>query len=284
MIKLTGLLESKLGDEPDQLPTTWNPSTRDVALLLAEFSLKYLNEPPDKIARMLESAISSIQEPNATPASDRGWLANANAWLVIAKAASDSSAQQVTQQLQQINTAQAWGELMEGLKLLATQADDSADRQRLNDIQLAAANKLKSQMEHLSPQQQLQWSLAEATALLDSGETETAIELLQNLVAEQPNSSLIQIAYAKALSQSNNKADVKNAISRWRLIAVRSRPHSINWFTAKYNIADLLFKTGNTKEARTFLEYLQANPPGWKNSSLATNFNELLRKVIAADR
>ena len=66
------------------------------------------------------------------------------------------------------------------------------------------------------------------------------------------------------------------ALRQWRRIAAMARPRTELWFEAKLQVAQLLVSGGQPGEARKLLEFIRAVPPGWNNSPLAGQFEQLL--------
>jgi len=283
VLNLSGLLESNLADEPGQLPPTWDSATRRLALLLTQVNLKYLDDTAKNSARLLEAAIASLGE-QAAALEDRNWLARAHAWLVVAKTAAGEPAADITPHIRGIDQAVAWQDLMTGLSRLENRQTDSERIAVINQLRIVASGELKSRFDELPPEQRLQWSLAEARARLASGEIATAIALAAPLAKRYPQHAPVRLTYATALSKSDDDGDWQQAIAEWRRIAAASQPQSERWFQAKYNVAELLFRSGQHGQARKMLEYLKLNPPGWSQSRFADRLETLLLKSRAADQ
>ena len=81
------------------------------------------------------------------------------------------------------------------------------------------------------------------------------------------------------MTAAYGKSDPEKPINQWRLLARRLRPESENWFMAKYNVAELLHRSGKRDDALKLLKYIKANPPGWDNSKLKPDFDSLFQKL-----
>jgi hypothetical protein len=57
------------------------------------------------------------------------------------------------------------------------------------------------------------------------------------------------------------------------------KPQTSAWFEAKSETARLLIQAGQRDEARKFLQYLKAVPPGWEQSDRREQFERLLTSV-----
>ena len=143
---------------------------------------------------------------------------------------------------------------------VAQQAAD--DARQANQNELATAWKLRIiQLQHVMNQH------------------EPAIELLNELIKEYPRKADLQIQLARAMTTAYGKSDPEKPINQWRRLASRLRPESENWFLAKYNVAELLHRSGKRNDALQLLKYIKANPPGWDNSKLKPDFDSLFQKL-----
>ena len=123
------------------------------------------------------------------------------------------------------------------------------------------------------------WALRVVELQIILSEHEQAIELLTKLVEEYPRKADLQIKLAQAMTAAYGKSDPEKPINQWRLLASRLRPESDNWFMAKYNVAELLHRSGKWDDALKLLKYIKANPPGWDNSKLKPDFDSLFQKL-----
>ena len=123
------------------------------------------------------------------------------------------------------------------------------------------------------------WELRVVELHLILNQHEQAIELLTRLVREYPRKADLQIKLAQAMTVAYGKSNPEKPIKQWRRLASRLRPESDNWFMAKYNVAELLHRSGKRDDALKLLKYIKANPPGWDNSKLKPEFDSLFQKL-----
>ena len=123
------------------------------------------------------------------------------------------------------------------------------------------------------------WELRVVELQLILRQYKQAIVVLTQLVEEYPRKADLQIKLAQAMTAAYSKSDPEKPINQWRLLARRLRPESENWFMAKYNVAELLHRSGKRDDALKLLKYIKANPPGWDNAKLKPDFDSLFQKL-----
>ena len=146
-----------------------------------------------------------------------------------------------------------------GLSVAQQAADDA---QKVNQKELVTA-----------------WKLRITDLQLGLKQYEPAIESLNGLVSEFPRKADLQIKLARAMTEAYGRSDPEKPINQWRLLATKLRPETENWFLAKYNVAELLYRSGKRNDALKLLKYMKANPPGWDNSERKSDFDALFQKV-----
>lgn len=127
------------------------------------------------------------------------------------------------------------------------------------------------------PSQRGLWQMERAKLLLSSGDHDQARTILEPLAAASPNRLDIQIALARALAAS--PATHSQALDQWRRVSAKAKEQSDDWFEARYEIARLLFETGQKDRAAEVLRFMQAVPPGWTQSKKRNDFDALFEKV-----
>jgi hypothetical protein len=136
---------------------------------------------------------------------------------------------------------------------------------------------LQPNLEKIEPAYRVAWLYRKADALGDLGNAKEALAILEPLEAEQPNDAGIKLRIARMLTAQ--QADPAKPLGKWRQLAAQLKPQSEGWFEAKYHVALLLVRSGEKEEARKMLEYMKAIPPGWENSHLRTEFDQLLQRL-----
>ena len=117
-----------------------------------------------------------------------------------------------------------------------------------------------------------EFKLIRAAALVELGQREDALQVLNQLVNSDPGNLAAKLALARILPP-------EAALKLWRTIASRTKAQSNAWFEAKYNVARLLASSGQREEAAKMLKYIKAIEPGWRESRLSGKFDRLLQKV-----
>lgn len=125
-------------------------------------------------------------------------------------------------------------------------------------------------------------SLQMHTATLHSalGQPELAIGILDGLAKRHVDRLDVQLATARARSAVPGQNEA--ALAAWRKLNPRLQPRSSPWFEARFETARLLLATGQKVEAKKMLEFLQAVPPGWKDSEWAERLDRLLEEIRQA--
>jgi thioredoxin-like negative regulator of GroEL len=144
-------------------------------------------------------------------------------------------------------------------------------RARLADAALA---KYGEQMETA---ERTAWLYRQADSRIDLGDTRGALSILEHLEQQLPNDAGVKIRIARLLTVQ--ESDPARPLTKWRQLAAQLKPQSDGWYEAKYNVAVLLDKSGESEAARKMLQYMQAIPPGWENSHLRDDFDKLLRRL-----
>ena len=144
--------------------------------------------------------------------------------------------------------------------MVAQQA--AADAQQANEKELATV-----------------WKLQIAELQQSLNQNEAAIKTLTDLVNEFPRKADLQIQLAETMTEAYGESDPEKPINQWRRLASKLRPETDNWFLAKYNVAKLLHSSGKRQDALKLLKYMKANPPGWDDSKLKSEFDSLFNKL-----
>jgi hypothetical protein len=143
-------------------------------------------------------------------------------------------------------------------------------------LQLDVIERLSKSAAALSDQQKQELDRLRAAALAQLGRREEALAAYAALAKAQPNSGAVQEAYADLLSESSDKESLTAALSRWRQIAARSEPRGERWCKAKYQVAALQCKLGDSAAAATLCRYLLETPPGLSETGWQERFEKLL--------
>src|SRR5207249_10038995 len=129
-------------------------------------------------------------------------------------------------------------------------------------IQLEAAALLAKSPEQLIPDQRLTLERVQAEALAGADRREEALVRFEQLARMNPDSGAVQKGFAQLLLTSSNKSELQQALEQWRIVASHTRPHTPQWFEAKYSVALAQFKLGDRAGAAILLRFLLETPPG----------------------
>ena len=128
----------------------------------------------------------------------------------------------------------------------------------------------------LSIQQTTAWKFQKAKLLRATQQYKIALALLTPLAQQFRNDAEIQLEYARALTQSDDR--LSDALKAWRMLAQQLKPKTENWYEAKFNVAQSLAQSGQDDEAKKLLRYVEA-VHGWEGSAWAKPIEKLMRKL-----
>ncbi len=253
-----------------------SPHYAVAALAQAELILAHEPSRADEAEKALRAALANSRD------ADPAWRTAADVQLVIALVQKSGREDEALKNLQQLNAASP-AQLLAVLKGLsgALAMSTAESRPRLAEVQLAAIGMLEKSRGQLSTSDQLSVSQSHAAALAAAGRTAEALAAYARLAKAYPESGAIQEGYATLLLDSDDPAQLKQALDRWRAIAGKSRPHTPRWLQAKYSIALAQFKLGDRAGAATLLRYILETPPGLKQSEWQQRYEALLNSALA---
>ena len=128
----------------------------------------------------------------------------------------------------------------------------------------------------LSIQQTTAWRFQKAKLLRATGQYKRSLALLTPLAQQFRTDAGIQLEYARALSQSDDRS--ADALKTWRALARQLKPKTEDWYEAKFNVAQSLVHSGQDDEADKLLRYVQA-VHGLEGTKWAKPMESLLRKL-----
>jgi tetratricopeptide (TPR) repeat protein len=240
----------------------------ELTLARAKLSFRYGLENSGELAKQIVKTLESADED------DRLLL---SAELIVAVADADpppNSTPAVEDILNDIaGNESALKQAVAGINDLLEQRQDSVSETVINTKLKIAQLALALDLDEV---QRIAWMGDWADALQRLNRDAEAVDALTELAAKEPQSAAIQLQLCRALSKLEGDQAVARALNSWRRLALKLKPKSENWFEAKYNVALLLHKAGESGEALKLLEYLKAIPPGWSQSSWKADFDRLL--------
>jgi len=248
----------------NRLPQRWSKAQRTAALSVAKMHLNYNSAGAARCETILRSAIDGLPPPTDD------WLAQAQAWLVVALATQPTKQAEAQNELQKIGGTRP----QELYKMLMALSDLSATatpamQKSLANLRLSASQTLGNAASLPAAQQQ-SILLERADALDINGQHTEAIQLLSQLAKSSPRDGRLQERYGDALIGSNDRsklqqalaqkrdaATLEQALAQWRSISQKSAPKSERWFKAKYHIALALYRLNDQQRAADVLGVLQ---------------------------
>jgi tetratricopeptide (TPR) repeat protein len=248
-----------------------NPATGpfyEALLALADIGMRYGTMDPAQLVEPFESMVASA-DPEVQQGKGRAWL------LVVSTAdsAKSTAAAKLLEEIGQDKRLLAIAE--RGLAaIVKQQTGDAAERAKQLRLQVTdAALSLSPEKRDLTF-----WLFRKSESLADLQQYEQALSLLTELQKEFPKNAGIQLRIARLLTRVYGNQEPAKPLAKWRRLAGQLKPHTPNWYEAKFQVASLLERSGKKQEARKLLEYLKAVPPGWDQSHLKEEFDRLLAK------
>jgi len=110
-----------------------------------------------------------------------------------------------------------------------------------------------------------------------------AVLVLEKLKTAFPKNAGIQMQLAQSLTQQYQDSEPEKALNHWRRLLPKLKSHTKNWYEAKYNVASLLHRSGESAQAVKLLKLLRGVGPGWNNSELKSEFESLLNSAQSAN-
>ena len=159
-------------------------------------------------------------------------------------------------------------------QLVSNLQSDSERTRSANNFLLAVVD--EALRRPLSIQQTTAWNFQKAKLLRQTEQYKRSLALLTPLAQQFRNDAEIQLEYARALTQSEDRWD--DALKAWRTLAKQLKPKTENWYEAKFNVAQSLVQSGQDEDAEKLLRYVQA-VHGWEGSQWAKPIESLLRKL-----
>lgn len=257
-------------------PDISTPPLRGQTILAASrLLLEFAPHRAGEVEDVLHQYVSADSEENSAT-----WRSEAESWLFLARALQPERQDLARQQLRQLEARSSktiW-RLLDQLAKVGETAERPLRRQ-LASLQLELLQRLES-LEAEGVDRAAEIPRRRARALWELGEGEQAIELYRRLVDEQPRDGVLQTEYAQLLAARDDPESLAQALRQWRVIADRTPPHGDAWYAAKYQVAELLWRTGRGEEAAKLIRYLRITSP-LPTSDWSDRFEELLKKCTS---
>jgi len=249
------------------------PATaRQAALAAARLRLQYDPTGHARAEQLLAATLA--RSPHAPPP----WKAAVRALLVSALAVQGKYAQ-ATKVLAQLSADPPDGLLaaLESLAELSAGAAPAA-RTELARLQLEALRLLAAREHELTSPQRSTLSRIRAQALADVGRIDQALGAYEELVEANPQDLELQELYARLLASRSDRASLQAALERWRRIARQTPTATPRWFRAKYALAELHYRMGQSDTSQAIIRQLRVLHPELGGPSMKERFQELLQR------
>ena len=252
--------------EIQQQTSPTKPANLHALLANIEMGTRYSQQEPMSWIQPLRQAIANCNDPNLR-SSAQAWLLALEAFNPTPQQPSEPLLTSIQQYPALLKTAeQAIADIGQHHPALVTEQAHTI-RQTIIESALHLP---------LSQTESTAWLSRKANALQAAGRDTEALSVLEELEKQHPRNAKIQLQIARLLTRAHQADSPQKPLIHWRRLAAQLKPHTKNWYEAKYHVALLLEKSGQKADARKLLEYLQAIPPGWDNSAFKNKFEQLL--------
>jgi tetratricopeptide (TPR) repeat protein len=258
-----------------QWPAQWTAAQRAAALATARLRLEFVRDGCADAERALRAALDQA------PASDDSWRASAQSLLVVALAGQPGRAEQAQALLEELGSGSPDRllDVAQGLSQIVSLSPGEV-QQQLAALQLAAVEHLLAGSVTLEPAQRVRIDLLRAESLRTLGRHPDALQVYRDLAAGAPDDRDIQVRYGQVLLESDGPAELSEAVAQWQKITRRLRPHTDDWYHAKYSFALALFRRNQGQDRQVAgqqLRYLKATSQV-DQSTWQTQVDELLQQ------
>jgi tetratricopeptide (TPR) repeat protein len=250
---------------------SWDPVSRQAALVYSRFALRLPQPQYDEIATILNVAALGDTKP------DPKWLSAANTIRIVALVAQGRGGQasELVQELSE-SSPQRWLEMLQQLAAIA-QTSPANVQQQIAQLQLNTISELQGKLGDVNVEYRLQWDLLHADASIMLGNTKSGYTLYAKIASRNLKRGDIQQRYAEALLLSNDEMRLREALVQWRRVLVGHRPRTDQWYAAKFALAETYIRLGEREEAHQRIRYLKATS-GLGNAAWTKKFQELLNR------
>jgi tetratricopeptide (TPR) repeat protein len=263
--------QSLMTTDDGQWLKSWDPVSRQAALVYSRFALRLPQPQYDEIATILSVAALGDTKP------DRKWLSAANTIRIVALVAQGRSGQasELVQELSE-SSPQRWLEMLQQLAAIA-QTSPANVQQQIAQLQLDTISVLQGKLGEVNVEYRLQWDLLQADASIMLGNTKSGYTLYAKIASRNLKRGDIQQRYVEALLLSNDEMRLREALVQWRRVLVGHRPRTDQWYAAKFALAETYIRLGEREEAHQRIRYLKATS-GLGNAAWTKKFQELLNR------
>ncbi len=122
------------------------------------------------------------------------------------------------------------------------------------------------------------WKFQWGRLLRKNRQSKEAVSLLEPLAQRFRGDLLIQLEFARALSEANIEHRQQDALKTWRRLAKSLTPATENWYEAKLNVARQLQWSGDREAAKKLLLFTRS-VYSWETSIWSDDLDRLLRRL-----
>jgi hypothetical protein len=263
--KLQSIVESSINQSASQ---------QHALLIAVDIGMRYGVAKPSLLIKPLREIVNDPRADQVDPGRRR----HAAAWLYAIEPFESDRTTRLEGLLNEISSDKKWLAVADqgiAVMLSAASPEQKVEIGKAREkLASAALDKFGQTMEAT---ERVAWLYRKADAMIDARQTEQALGILEGLEKQLPNDAGVKLRIARLVTKL--ETDVSEPLKKWRQLAAQLKPNSESWFEAKYNVAQLLEKSGEKAEAKKMLEYMKAIPPGWENSQLRDEFNQLLLRL-----
>ncbi len=171
-------------------------------------------------------------------------------------------------------------EVMEQLAGLAP-ADGSAPRQELAALRLRVAEHLAAAP--LAPPLADRFARLHARTLADAGRSEEALSHYERIVRAGAAGAAEWQSYAELLERRGDRASLEAALDAWRKVEQQAPRGSDTYYRARYAVASLHARAGNTAQALRMISLLRVLDPDLGGPEWRPRFEQLLDRLRAPE-
>lgn len=264
--------ESLVLSPEGQPPQRWSPLAQQAVLNAAEF---WLHDKSQGFVRAEAILVAALRGATDAP---QAWQSAAQSLRVCALAGQGRlpEATAILDQVSGGSTDRLLG-VLESLGRLGEEADPAV-RSQLANLQLQTVKLLQRQGNLLTAEQLPAVQRLWAGALRDAGQTVDALAAYEQLAEKRPDDGAVQEELATMLAQADDRRSAERALALWRTIEKRSPEATPRWYRAKYSIALLHCRLGNSEQAIKVITLVQLLHPDLGGPKLKADFLALLKQ------
>ncbi len=128
----------------------------------------------------------------------------------------------------------------------------------------------------LSLRESDRWKFQWGRLLRKTQQPKEAVSLLEPLSQRFRGDLLIQLEFARAMSEAAIEGRQEDTLKTWRRLAKSLTPATENWYEARLNVARQLEFSGDREAAKKLLLYTRS-VYGWADSGWSNDLDRLLR-------